>query len=64
MAEDGAAKLDDKCKACLAARKPLVRHTVTQQPAIKQYTPRFEEDFARNKDYDPDRQAFCCLVTA
>lgn len=61
-AADGAAGVEAKCRACLAARKPLVRHSITQQPAIKQYTPRFEEDFARNKDYDPDRQAFPCLI--
>ena len=62
VAADVAADVEAKCRACLAARKPLVRHSVTQQPSIKQYTPRFEEDFARNKDYDPDRQAFPCRV--
>ena len=50
-----AAEVEAKCKACMAIRKPLLRHSVIQQPAVKQYTPRFEEDFARNKDYDPDR---------
>ena len=56
-ANEAAAEVEAKSRSCVARRKPLVRHTVAQQPAIKQYTPRFEEDFARNKDYDPDRYA-------
>ncbi|KAK9825822.1 hypothetical protein WJX74_010755 [Apatococcus lobatus] len=53
---NAAAEVEAKCNVCVATRKPLIRYSVTQQPAVKQYTPRFEEDFARNKDYDPDRE--------
>lgn len=39
----------------LATRRPLVRKGTSKAAEVKLYNPRFEEDFAAGKDYDPDR---------
>lgn len=39
----------------MASRKKLRRKPGVDAPEIKQYNPRFEEDFTAGKDYDPDR---------
>jgi hypothetical protein len=41
----------------LAQRRPLVRAAAARQPEVKLFNPRFEEDFAAGKEYDPDRCA-------
>ena len=42
--------------ACIAARKPLTRRGATRAPEVKLLNPRFEEEFAAGKDFDPDRE--------
>ena len=42
---------------CLSRRQPLVRAAATKQPEVKLFNPRFEEDYAAGKEYDPDRHA-------
>lgn len=42
--------------ACIAARKPLTRRSATRAPEVKLLNPRFEEEFAAGKDFDPDRE--------
>lgn len=46
----------------LGSRRPLQKVKITKE--IKQFNPRFEEDFAQEKDYDVDRQALriMCLL--
>ena len=41
----------------LAARRPL--RTVKVKREMKQYNPRFEDEYAAGKSYDPDR----CVLT-
>ncbi|KAK9815549.1 hypothetical protein WJX72_005610 [[Myrmecia] bisecta] len=41
-------------ESAVAARRPLVKHA-HKRPDFKLFNPRFEEDFATGKDYDPDR---------
>jgi nucleolar protein 14 len=48
-------KMGAACEACVAQRKKLVRRAGLAAPEIKQYNPRFEEEFVPGKDYDPDR---------
>eukprot|EP00884_Botryococcus_braunii_P010637 jgi/Botrbrau1/19575/Bobra.0035s0060.1 len=52
---DVAARMAAACEACTAQRKKLVRKPGLAAPEIKQYNPRFEEEFVAGKDYDPDR---------
>ena len=40
--------------AVRAQRRPLVRRS-TKAAAVRMFNPRFEDDFAAGKDYDPDR---------
>ena len=40
---------------CLSRRRPLVRAAASKQPEVKLFNPRFEEDYAAGKEYDPDR---------
>lgn len=49
------AQLDAAAAAVVAHRHPLVNTSLLKLPEARQYNPRFEEDFATNKDYDPDR---------
>ena len=46
-----------KREAVLSHRQPLRRRTGAQTTAVKLFNPRFEDDFAPSKDYDPDRWA-------
>lgn len=39
-----------------ASRKPLTRSSATKAPEIKLLNPRFEEEYAAGKDFDPDRE--------
>lgn len=39
----------------LAQRRPLVRAAAAKQPEVKLFNPRFEEEYAAGKEYDPDR---------
>ena len=48
--------MQQRSAAAVAVRKPLVRRS-TKAAAVRMFNPRFEEDFAANKYYDPDRQA-------
>eukprot|EP00898_Chlorokybus_atmophyticus_P003514 jgi/Chlat1/4163/Chrsp27S04265 len=45
----------DACEQCLQTRRPLTMRARRATP-VKQFNPRFEEDFALGKDYDPDRE--------
>ena len=42
----------------LAGRQPLQRRKAAQQ-GMRTFNPRFEDDFALGKDFDPDRCAAC-----
>ena len=48
--------LHELSTACITTRRPLVRKS-DKATAVKLYNPRFEEDFALGKDFDPDRCA-------
>ena len=48
------AELEEGCKAVLGKRRPLTRDAKAK-PEVKLFNPRFEDDFATGKDYDPDR---------
>jgi hypothetical protein len=43
-----------RCSEVEATRQPLVRRP-SAAAAPRMYNPRFEEDYAAGKDYDPDR---------
>ena len=47
----------------LQSRQPLQRRKAAQQ-GLKTFNPRFEDDFALGKDFDPDRcsQCSCCML--
>ena len=48
-------ELSDKLKEVRSTRKPL--RLLRSLPApIRQYNPRFEDDFEIGRDYDPDRE--------
>lgn len=48
--------VDGRCKQASSIRKPLQKAKVVKE--LKQFNPRFEEDFAQEKDYDVDRYFF------
>ena len=54
--EQAQTQLADASRQCLASRKPLVRRSATKAPEIKLLNPRFEEEYAAGKDFDPDRE--------
>ena len=45
--------IEKKCSQIESIRKPLQKAKAVKE--IKQFNPRFEEDFAQEKDYDVDR---------
>jgi len=49
-------QLADASKQYTANRNPLTRRSATKAPEIKLLNPRFEEEFAAGKDFDPDRE--------
>lgn len=55
------AAVRQRCAEVEASRQPLVRRP-SAAAAPRMYNPRFEEDYAAGKDYDPDRFAptACC----
>ena len=42
---------------CVARRRPLVRAPAKRVADVKQFNPKFEDEFVVRKDYDPDRWA-------
>lgn len=48
--------ISSRSELVLSSRKPLQKIKVVKE--IKQYNPRFEEDYAQEKDYDVDRYIF------
>lgn len=48
-----------RCKDFQRNRKPLQKEKVIKE--VKQFNPRFEEEFAAGKNYDPDRWATLTL---
>lgn len=48
--------MQQRCQEVEATRQPLVRRP-SAASAPRMYNPRFEEDYAAGKDYDPDRSA-------
>ena len=59
MQQQAQAYLAARITDTLAARRPL--RTVKLKREIKQYNPRFEDEFAAGKSYDPDR---CALTVS
>lgn len=47
--------MDSSIEGTLATRRALVRKATSKAAEVKLFNPRFEEDFAAGKDYDPDR---------
>lgn len=45
--------IEEQCQRIYSSRQPMQRVKVVKE--IKQFNPRFEEDFAQEKDYDVDR---------
>lgn len=45
--------ISSKCQQVCSSRKALQKAKIIKE--IKQFNPRFEEDFAQEKDYDVDR---------
>ena len=52
--EEALAAVQQRSAAVRAVRRPLVRRS-TKAAAVRMFNPRFEEEFAAGKDYDPDR---------
>jgi Nop14-like family len=50
------ADIDKEVARCTAARKPLVCPALMKRTPLKLLNPRFEADFSKWKDYDPDRE--------
>jgi len=50
-------KVQAQCTGKSASRSPLRKEKVKKE--IKQFNPRFQEDFAQGKDYDVDRCVSC-----
>ena len=54
--EQTRSKLVEASRQRVASRKPLTRRSATKVPEIKLLNPRFEEEYAAGKDFDPDRE--------
>ena len=48
-------EVDTAVEVAEAGRKPLVSQAMRGVVAVKQYNPRFEQDFALGRNYDPDK---------
>ena len=55
------ATVQQRCAEVEAGRRPLVRRP-SVAAAPRMYNPRFEEDYAAGKDYDPDRSLSLTLT--
>jgi len=49
-------QIRSKAEARQNSRKPLFSSGISRPPVVKQFNPRFEDDFVKGKDYDPDRE--------
>lgn len=49
-------QLDSAADAARSRRRPLTIPALLRQEEAKQFNPRFEENYAAGKDYDPDRE--------
>jgi len=49
-------QIRSKSEEIQKSRNPLSSTGIARPPAIKQFNPRFEDDFVKGKDYDPDRE--------
>ena len=49
-------QIRSKAEAIQNSRRPLFSSGIARPPVVKQFNPRFEEDFVKGKDYDPDRE--------
>lgn len=56
LAKEAASKLETITTAAMSKRRPLINPSVSKAPEAKTFNPRFEDDFATGKDYDPDRE--------
>ena len=54
-AEQVAAAVGTAAQECIAHRRPLVRAPPKRAADIRQFNPKFEEEYVARKDYDPDR---------
>ena len=54
-AEQVAAAVNTASQECVAHRRPLVRAPPKRAADIRQFNPKFEEEYVAMKDYDPDR---------
>lgn len=50
------AEVEAAVASAQSRRRPLSNATLLAVPEAKQYNPRYEEQFATGKDYDPDRE--------
>ena len=48
--------IHSKSESTNSSRLPMVVSAMSRGPSVKQYNPRFEDSFAKGKDYDPDRE--------
>ena len=48
--------IHSKSESTSSSRLPMVVAAMSRGPSVKQYNPRFEDSFAKGKDYDPDRE--------
>eukprot|EP01025_Chloroclados_australasicus_P015531 TRINITY_DN1745_c1_g3_i2.p1 TRINITY_DN1745_c1_g3~~TRINITY_DN1745_c1_g3_i2.p1 ORF type:complete len:931 (-),score=129.01 TRINITY_DN1745_c1_g3_i2:537-3053(-) len=45
-------KIDSQSLSCISSRKPLNQNRFKSAPTIRQHTPKFEDDFNKNQNYD------------
>jgi len=56
LAKEAVTKLETITRAAISKRRPLINPSLSKAPEAKSFNPRFEDDFATGKDYDPDRE--------
>ena len=49
-------EIETKSARLSKSRRPMSCHSISKAPQKKQFNPRFEDDFVKGKDYDPDRE--------
>jgi nucleolar protein 14 len=56
LAEEVLTKISTAVTAITSRRRPLFNRTLAAVPEARQFNPRYEENFAAGKNYDPDRE--------
>mmetsp|Transcript_6537 Transcript_6537/g.18229 ORF Transcript_6537/g.18229 Transcript_6537/m.18229 type:complete len:933 (-) Transcript_6537:161-2959(-) len=49
-------QLQQQSESCKAERVPLTHQSKTKPSAVKTFNPRFEDDYVKGRDFDPDRE--------